>query len=257
MTDHPNQTVDQIKALVRSAVAKVNVADGDRSAASDVLKTAQTDSNSARETALIEVSEAAAQHKWEGDHVEAAIEAVKAEHNTGDKKNTSVNTFASQLRNAMRPGVRGKVRQMFATAETAWEADAKDKTLRQAFVRKYHMVVGHMFNAAQRGDELTAVSLNEAGLTILRERELDYTAVDKRLKAISAQLAAFAKDFPLEGITACVEFLGEVNVKDLKACVTRAAQPAPADEQVEEDHTPQNTGDLLEDALKDLSAMAA
>lgn len=264
MADLPDNTLNQVKSLVRGAIAKVNVADGDRSTANEAYKVAQQESGSVRETALIEVSEAAATHKWEGDVIEAAVEAVKAEHNTGDKKNTSVNTFASELRNAMRPGVRGKVRQMFATAEAAWDADKDAKTLRRAFVRKYHMVVGHMFKAAQRGESLTTQALNEAGAAILRERELDYTAVHKRLKAIRAQLAAFAKDFPVDGITTCVEFLDEVDVKDLKACVTRAQQKAPAPEpdtdsepDTDDDTSePASSSELLDEALRDLSAAA-
>lgn len=254
-----SDTIDltqSIKTLVRAAIAQANVADADRSAANDVYTAAREESASVRVKALITVSDAAFRAKWESELIETAVEAVKAEFNPKDgKKNTSVNTFASELRNAMRPGIRGHVGEMFDVAALAWgaEADADDKPLREAFKRRYHMVVGKMFALAQAGEAWHATALHDAAMAVIRERELDYTKVHGRLKAIRAQLEAFAKDFPVEGITACVEFLGEVDVKDLKACVKPEPKAAP-EPKVEPAPKAEQTVPSLDDAMADMMA---
>lgn len=268
MTDLPDNTVSTIQRMVSAAFAKVSAKDSDRKDANEVFQTASQDAIGERENLLTTLAGAAATAQWDGVSIEMAIDAAKAARN--NQKDTSINTFSSEIKRAMHPSVRHHVGAMFTLAKSAWDDEGKlgkddTKPLRKAYARRYHMVVGAMFNAAIAGNRPeTATALNELALGVIRERELDYTAVHKRLVAIRAQLEAFARDFPVDGITTCAEFLSEVTVKDLKACVLRAntsepetapeASDAAATNDDSADAPMPGVSDLLDDALRDMQA---
>lgn len=214
MSELSNTLVEEIFTKVENAFRVVSSRDLEQNEAKIAHENAKDASGNAREKFLIEISEAADAGKWEGEYIDVALEKAKARRN--DQKGSSIATFATDLRNAMRPGVRGNVRQMFATASEIWNAEAKakpgdKKPLRSAFQRRYHMVVGPMFEAAKGGVILTGADMIERAEAKIRERELDHTKAWKALKAMHEQLVKFNTDFPgIDGIDMAKDFLGEL-----------------------------------------------
>jgi hypothetical protein len=119
-----------------------------------------------------------------------------------------------------------------------------------------------MMRAAKESQPVpaTAGELADFAIRALEARRVDYKRVKARLEAIKKELQGFYDDFPVEGIGACLEFLGKVDTDDLKACRNRADQPeqdAPApqdDDSGEGAPEPQSASDMLEDALADMAA---
>lgn len=263
MSNIPSGTasVDDVKRIVAQAFNSVKARDDDRGDANKVLAEASQSATNEREAQLVKIATVSREQSWDGTLTEMGVDAAKAARN--NQKDNSINTFANELKRACHPTVRGTIGDMFALAGEAWDAekDADDKPLRAAFKRKYHLVVGAMFNAAISGAPMTEPEqLVEAALNVIRERERDYTMVAKRLKAIRDQLDKFAQDFPLDGITACVEFLDEIKVEDLRECVKpsspKVAAPA-VQPKAAEPETVEGASDILAEINSDLSRLAA
>lgn len=260
MTTLPNQTIDTISRAVSNAFNAVNAKDADRKEAADQLTGAQNDAVGVREKLLTTLAAASHQHKWDTDQIAAGVDAAHAKLN--DKKNASINTFAAEIRKAIRPAVRGHVAKLFELASLAWDAEgAADKgevkPLRKAYARRYHMVVGAMFDATLAGEMPTTIEdLNEAAVRKLRGQQLDAAKVFKRLEGILGQLRTFHADFPVEGIGTCVEFLQDVSIDDLKGALANDAA-ASTPEAVVEDATAepvQGVVDVIEDVLAEMAA---
>jgi hypothetical protein len=261
MADLPNNktaSVEDVKRLVAGAFNSVHAVDATRSDARESANSASQAATGEREHLLVTLSDAALTQQWDGILLEQGVDAAKAARN--NQKDTSINTFASEIKRACHPSVRAHVSEFFTLADAAWEADGEtdDKPLRKAFARKYHMVVGAMFNAAIAGDAPTnETTLRDMAQSVIRERERDYTKTHGRLQAIRKQLLDFAKDFPVDGITACVEFLGEITKDELKACVQPKAAPTEAPAPASEPEALEgvvDTDDLLAGVNADLAA---
>jgi hypothetical protein len=268
MTDRPNMTVDTIKRAVSNAFHQVIAKDNYRKDAADVLQSAQKDAVGAREKLLVALAGAAAQHNWTGDEITDGVDAAVAAQN--DKKNTSLNTFAAEVRKAMRPAVRGHVQALFDLATKAWDAEGElekgdPKPLRKAFARKYHLVVGPLFDRALASDVPTEISeLNEMAARKLREAELDAAKVFGRFKALREQLAAFQRDFPVENLDVVVEYLNDMTLDEFKKAVARETatlpEAAPAGEATQapasDDAPVQGVSDVIDDVLGEMAGEA-
>jgi len=116
-----------------------------------------------------------------------------------------------------------------------------------------------MIGEAERGRVFSAPS-EVVKWAVANNPDIDYEKVHKRLRAIRGQLDAFAKDFPVEGLTTCVEFLDEIDADELKASREPApvatAVPEPAREpEPEAASKPREAA--LDDALSEIYGEAA
>jgi hypothetical protein len=255
----------EIEHHVRQALSKIASKADDVSAAREQYDTEREDAIGEREAIITTLAQAAIAGSWEGDDIDTAVKAVLDSRN--DNKSPSVKTFASEVKRCCRATVRGHIANYFKIAHAAWDAEGAQegdgvKPLRKAFSRCYHLVVT---NLAKEGNDNrryyeTEQDLVNFALRTLRDREIDYTRVSKRLKAIVKELRAFHADFPVEGIQTCVEYLDEVTADELKSCnpsnqykpdttPTPASEPEVASEPEPEDDE-LDASDPVEDALR-------
>lgn len=217
-------TLDDIKRHVNVAFTEFSQADATRQMAREDANTEAEKTIGVRESLLTRLADQAHRGSWSNDDtadvIKGAIEAHK-----GNKKSSSLSTFASEVKLACDKRVRRHVTDTFSLAHGAWDAEANNdasdapKPLRKAFSRCYHTAIA-AFKATK--DDGTTFEASEqlidfANATI-RNREIDYNRVAKRLKSIHEELSKVGDDFPVDGISMCVEFLKDVSVDDLKAC---------------------------------------
>jgi hypothetical protein len=279
MSNMPNPSAPQVpgadpwvtdqKLAVSEALAKASSAIGDAATARDHANQENDRAIGERERVIVRLANAAHVGKWSSDDL---AETVKDQLKARNATKGAVATFASEIKRACAARVRPHVEDLFKLAHDAWSdederiAEAKEAgedrpatPLRKAFGRCYHGVMA-AFKAVGDGerDFRTADDFLDFAHATIRARELNYANVAKRLKAIRDQLSAFHVDFPVDGLGACVEFLDEISVDDLKACVT-AAQPAvePQDEPEASEEPVEGASDILADINSDLSALAA
>ena len=89
------------------------------------------------------------------------------------------------------------------------------KPLRKAFVRQYHMLI-RTFAEAQKGRVFTKAS-DVIAWAEECDPDLDLPKVMARLERIKGELSAFHSDWPVDDIRVCVDALGDVDKKALKA----------------------------------------
>lgn len=268
--------VADIQRHISAAFAEFDKVDAARKLAKSDADLATDAAIGEREKKLRSLAAIAHKAAWsEDDTTEAVKKAIELHAGNDKSKKSSLSTFASEIKLACGKRVRGHVADMFDLARTAWDderaAAATDsdapQPLKKAYSRLYHVVVQGMMRAAKDGwlVPTNAEELNEFALRAIEARRVDYKRVKARLDNIKKELQGFHDDFPVEGIAACIEFLGEVDTDDLKACRDRAdaADAAKADEpehvepEQEDEAEPQTAGDMLEDALRDQLACAA
>jgi hypothetical protein len=152
-----NQTlITQLRAI---EAAKTKARDAATAATQE-----SDNAQSAREAAYAACAQLAHDGSWSTDQIEAGITAaIAAVYGNEDKKSTTLNTLASELRQCMDVAVRFHVPAIIATAATAWEAetdaikaaktDGKKQPatpLRAKHKRRQFMVMAHV--RAARGE---------------------------------------------------------------------------------------------------------
>lgn len=217
-------TLDKITTAASLAFSGVFAKDATRTEAKDLLAEASNEATNERVNALIGFAKAANGGDWLTDDIGAGIDRAIAQRNA---KETSIVTFAAEIKRACHASVRAHVGAMFDLATVAWDAEGEldkkaVKPLRKAFSRKYHLVVGRMFEQAIAGRYFADTDAL-VSYAIECDPDLDYKKVAKRLKAIREQLASFAADFPVDGLIECNAFLNAITPEDL-----RASREAPA-----------------------------
>jgi len=261
-----------ITTAVQQAISRYASAASDASAAFKASRDENERAIGEREAVLTELAALADAGKWSGDDLDAAVSTVLKNRN-GDT--ASISTFGSEIKRCCRVAVRAYIPRYFKLAREAWDAEgemiknapkgtgtvAPPKPLREAFARCYHLVVNYLAKEAADGRYYaTAGELNLYAIKVLRDREIDPVRVLKRLAAIRKELSSFAADFPIEGITDCIEYLKDVSAADVKACAARAhtrdvdpgtPEPAPV---ANEPEPAQGPSELLNDALRDMNA---
>lgn len=268
------QSVADITRQISAAFAEFDKSDSARKLAVQDAKTAGDATIGAREKLLRSVASVAHRAAWSDDDTAEAVKKAVEQHAGNDKsKKSSLSTFASEIKLASSKRVRGRVAEMFDLAREAWELEQLDdsegapKPLRKAFSRMYHVVVQGMMRAAKDGRPVptTTDELADFAQATLDARRIDTKRVKARLDNIRKELQSFTADFgAVDGLAECIEFMGDISESDLKAAWERKsqgdAQPAPAPEPEQEDEPddesePQSANELLEDALRDMTAM--
>lgn len=217
-------TVDDIKRHVNVAFTEFTQADATRQMAREDANAENERTIGVRESLLIRLANHAHSGNWSNDDtteiVKGAIEAHK-----GNKKSSSLSTFASEVKLACDKRVRRTVADTFSLARKAFDAETADDTkdapkpIHKAFSRCYHTAIA-AFKATKDDGAVweDAEDFTTFAHETIRNREIDYNRVAKRLKAIREELSKFHDDFPVDGIEECVGFLRDISVDDLKAC---------------------------------------
>jgi len=196
--------------------------------ASDARDASQAAANrltSSREGIMSALADLSMKGQWSAGEVKAASKiAADASRNETE---SALATFIAETRKAMSPKVRMHVDALISVRDKAWEAEKlaynEDKTtptpLRKAFSRGYHCLM-QMMGEAEEGriiDNVPAL-LGLAADKMTAER-LDISKVMARLANIQAQLQAFHNDFPVDDLQLCVETMGEITEKALRAAL--------------------------------------
>lgn len=251
-----------IAQAINSALGKFAGVANDVTEAREAFMAESATAIGEREKLLRELASKAHAGKWSGDDT---AECVKDALKSRNSKSTSISTFAAEIKRACSQSVRANVGNLFDLAREAFDAEAaslaEDKKapapLRKAFARYYHAVVQYGFKAAADGRVFADASdFVRFAMDTIRARQIDYKRVKARLDGIRKELQSFADDFPVDGITSCVEFLQSIEVDELRDCVVPKAAPA-ADDEPEQDDERVSSDDLLEDVLGDMKAQAA
>ena len=178
----------------------------------------------AREGIMVALADLSMKGQWTAGEVKTAAHTAAGLSNNETEK--ALATFIGETRKAMSPKVRMHVDTLISVRDKAWEAEKlaynEDKTtptpLRKAFSRGYHCLM-QMMGEAEEGriiDNVPAL----LGFAIERDPDLDISKVMKRLQGIQSQLQAFHNDFPVDDLQLCVETMGEITEKALRAART-------------------------------------
>lgn len=274
MTDLPNTTVDgtgaqpapveiaKVAAEFTKVFDKIMSADSERGDARDVLAAASETSTNTRLAALVSLAGGAIAGNWSAYDVEQALDKSLSRRNAVD---ASIKTFASEIKRACHTKARNHVAAYVALASDAWKdegdnvkADKKAPTpCRKAFARQYHLVQ-RMLGEAVDGGRVFASVADICDYAAANDPDLDYGKVFKRLRAIRAQIAGFAQDFPVPGFADVIEYIDAIEKDDLKTSREAPATVAPvSDAPVSDAPTIEpaaGISSLVDDALADMAA---
>lgn len=263
VTDH--------KLAVTQALSMAASAIGDAATAKDAAVAESAKALNARETVIVRLANAAKLGGWSSDDLADTVKDVLRARNA---TKGAVAVFASEIKRACSSRVRPHVEDLFKLAREAFDTEAEEVAAaqeagekrpatpcRKAFSRSYHAAIA-AFKAVGDGtrDFRESEDFVEYANHVLREREINYNNVHKRLMKIRDELRAFHDDFPLDGIEGCVEFLGEITKEDLKACVSATPAPQPAADDAaepEQDEPAEGASDILADINDDLNSKLA
>ena len=216
----PDTTIAQVTAEINKAFRGVLEKDSARRDAREMFTDASNDAGSARETFLIDLAGMAARNKWSEYAINSGIEKALEQRND---KDTSIRTFASEIKRACHPQARAHVQTFAKLASEVWDREtAQDKKLprpcRAAFARKYHMLQRMIGEAVDSGRVInTSHDCVQWALSLDPKRNPE--RMFKRLKALRDELHAIADEFPLDAIVESAEGLREVTLSDFKAAL--------------------------------------
>jgi hypothetical protein len=277
MADLPNTTVTGTGAQPAPVeIAKVAVeftkvfdailtVDTARNEARELANSEATTATNTRLSALVSLASAAATGHWSAYDVEQGLEKSLSRRNAVD---ASIKTFASEIKRACHAKARGHVADYVMLAAEAWAAEAEfakankkaETPCRKAFARQYHLVQRMLGEAVDGGRDF-ANAADVRDYAVANDPDLDFAKVFKRLRAIRAQIAGFASDFPVPGFAEVIEYIDRIEKDELKA----SREPAGTDEgegdtaeQVHRedaaDTMPVALADAISDALADIAA---
>lgn len=240
-----------------------------------------------REKVLTALAGRAHKANWSFDDAKEALERVIANYKANDAaKASSAATFKSDMLASLNRNVRGQVATIFQATRDAFDAEtevakalktAAEKRAVQpihtAYSRSYHAAIA-VIKAIPKPDNrftiATPADVTAFAVEFLKSRRIDYKRVMARLAAIRGELESFYGDFPEDGISMCVEYLKEIDEKQLRQAradmerrnaaedaedTSSTPAPAPvATPQVES--APQSTEELLDAALADFADAA-
>lgn len=264
-TNHVSR-VSRVSDVVTSAFAAVATKDEDRRGAKEVLTAASDDAVSTREGLLVTLANISASEKWELDDIDNGVKAALKGRNS---KDTSINTFAGEIKRACHPHARDCVSSLRELAQNVWDQElaTEDKSaprpLRVAFVRRYHMLQ-QMISRCIEDEQVLETPADVVEWAISLDPAKDPKKAFKRCKALITQIQAMSDEFPDIGqLRACVEELTTVKKRDfeneqpksqVKPAAVRKAAPKALEETIDaEEITPaMGVSDLLDEALRDI-----
>jgi hypothetical protein len=273
----PNDRISKVASHISTAFNGVLTKDGDRRDAREVYQAASNDATSAREEQLIRIAKIAFDEHWSQYEVdEGTAQAI----NSRNAKDTSVNTYANEIKRACHPNARQHVGSLAKLANTVWDAEnVADKKLprplRAAFSRKYHLLQ-RMISEAIDNEHVLALSRDVVSFAIAHDPAKNPERMFKRFKNLREQLKTLADEFPLDELNESVENLRGVGLSDFKypSSLKTSREPAEAGKAVSggkvpgEDNAPiersqnapdndqelRGVSDLLDEALHDIES---
>jgi len=213
--------VAKIAQTIRNACVPILGADAAKSDARTAFQEASRAEISLREQIMLGVAGLSQKGQWTpGEIAQAAGKAAAMSNNESEK---ALANFIGETKRAMDPNVRGHVLALVNLRDVCWDTEtamlATDKLsprpLRKAFIRQYHMLI-RMFAEAQKGRVFTNASEVIAWADEC-DPDLDLDKVMTRLERIKGELSAFYTDWPVDDIRVCVDALGDIDKKMLRA----------------------------------------
>jgi hypothetical protein len=141
-TTSPVTHAERVAEVVTSAFSTISTKDGERRDAKKILEGTASDAVNARESQLVTLANFSASEVWSLSDIDTGVDTALKQRNG---KDTSINTFASEIKRACHPNAREHVSSLAELAVNVWQAETegdKDapRPLRQAFARRYHML---------------------------------------------------------------------------------------------------------------------
>jgi hypothetical protein len=250
------KTVEQAKAAFGKVIVKFTSSQMDVDATKAAHDKQVNEHGSAKVKLIVSLAEIALKHGWEHkyalDGIEKAIEAYEAAANNGGKamRASSLRQFATECGRALHPKAREHVAADFARADKLWDAEGERVTkarddakeagekfvkpetpLRDAFKRKYHMVIGSngiLANRASKDPEKqelaeAAVDLAE---TVIGDERRDAKRAAKAIEKAVQTIEDIASEFPHPDWAKVVKFLSGVDKDELAKFARKAARQA-------------------------------
>lgn len=228
-TNNPTATLDQARVAtlaqaVRGVIEPFLNARSTNTEARDMAADASKAETNARETILTSLADFSQTQQLTSNEITAVAAKVIVGQNDLDSQK-AVAQFIGECKRAMNPNVRAHVREIIGKRDMCWDSETERKVadkdevtpLRDTFKRRYHMMLA-MFDAFGEGVTFeTAEDVLRWGDEVAEKQRLDTKRVLKTLEAITKQLVAFHKDFPVEDIGVCIEALQGIDAKILKA----------------------------------------
>lgn len=215
----PSRVSDIAKAIY-AAASGITGDDADVKQAQDEFTAAAEARNLGRVKIMIDLGNASNSGNWtEGEITLAVSQAIGMGNSPESKK--ALATFAADIKAAMHPNVRGKVRSIHALVDEVWSAEKEagndaPKPCKKAFQR-----FAHMFKGALVGTRDGTVILHGPSDVVFwaKQNDPDHDAdkVRKKLDTMAADIAKIAANFPVSHFGSITEFLSEVSTEALKA----------------------------------------
>lgn len=279
MSDNlPNERILNVATEIGKAFRSVVDKDETRRDARDTLQDASNEASNEREKFLVTLAEAANKDHWSQFEIDNGADKALAQRNTTDKDN-SVKTFAAEIKRACHPNARKHVRKLSELANDVWDREiAQDKKLprpcREAFARKYHLLQRLIGEAIEK--HVIESAPDVISFAVSNDPRRNPERMFKKFKLLRDQLRELADDYPLDEIVTAVEGLHDLALADFKTADRSALKPTPevspepekapedvseGEDSAPEDHEAvepaQGVSDLLDEALKDISGIAA
>jgi hypothetical protein len=274
-TTNTDTHASRVADVVTKAFSTIASKDGDRRDVKKILEGSSTDAVNAREDQLVTLANFSASETWSLSDIDNGVAQALKERNG---KDTSINTFANEIKRACHPNAREHVSSLAELAVDVWEAEmdgGKDapRPLRQAFTRRYHMLQ-RMIGECITSRRMLKSSVDVVEWAISLDPSKDPTKAFKRAKALRSAVQDLMGEFPgLEQLHACNEelyALVSMGVDAFKSDTSQKAlqpkpevrKPTPAPAAPATEPTTRNEGgddiepalgvsDLLDEALRE------
>jgi hypothetical protein len=238
-------TADVMKAFTNTFERRL-LANTAKVEASDALKGATDNDMSVKEALMRELADLAIKGNWDMDHAKEGMKAAIAAYKANDPKTVGTLTqFAKECERVIHPLAREHVADAFDEAQRLWDAegakiaaadkavkDAKeagekierphvDTPLRDAFKRKWHMVVGSTGLLASRASDSearssAAVDAHLLADVVVHDERTDATRAARAIKRAVDTIEDIAAEFPSDRWDTVIRFLSALDPKSLK-----------------------------------------
>jgi hypothetical protein len=242
----PHANVTQAQSAFDKCIARFTSSQLDVGKARDALSEANEGERGVRVTLLIELAKASTTGDWSIDHAKMGVEAaIEAFAKTANDTRTvaTLKQFASECYRAIHPQAREHVEATFTEADELWDAegeridtardeakasgtkfqrDSVDTPLRDAFKRKYHMVVGsNGMLAARAAKDEDRQALAEVPEMLAQAVMSDERADQKRAARMIARAVSvieeISDEFPSDRWDVAIKFLKGIDADKLVA----------------------------------------
>lgn len=230
-------TKDIIQKAAESAIDAVRKSDGAVRDANTLADQTRDAKYSKREELLLGISAAAIKGKWKNDDIDAGVKAAVAAK-AGNAKDTSLSTWASEIKRACNERIRDHVETFFAVSTRLWnaekaalEADSDAPApLSTAFARKIQLAHALMSAAHGSKDTSPVILTDEADIVAFceaRDPAQDHKRIAKRIAAMRKTFAEFAEEFPHPAFASVDKLLDNLSPESLLGARGKASEPAP------------------------------